>query len=60
MFQFESLIDFATMGGHGPYVWASYGITAAALAALVILPSMKQRQLLIRLKRQQRIDNQPK
>lgn len=40
---FESISDALTMAGHGPYVWASYGITLAVLAALVINPIQRQR-----------------
>ena len=28
----DSLAEFAAMGGHALYVWGAYGITAAALA----------------------------
>ncbi len=37
-FQFESLQDFWYMNGHGPYVWASYGIVALVLVYLVAAP----------------------
>lgn len=37
-FQFESLSDFLNMAGHGPYVWASYGVTFIVLVALVLQP----------------------
>ena len=57
-FQFESLTDFANMAGHGPYVWASYGITVTALLLLVAIPVLKKRQLLSRIERQQRIESQ--
>jgi len=53
VFQFESLADFANMAGHGPYVWASYAVTVIALLALVMVPTIKQRQLLSRIERQQ-------
>ena len=32
LMQFESLAEFLSMGGHGPYVWLAYG--AAALVFL--------------------------
>lgn len=35
-FHFESLADFMHMSGHGPYVWAAYGITFAAIVGLVM------------------------
>ena len=34
-FQFDSLQALLAMDGHGPYVWAAYGITFFALGALV-------------------------
>lgn len=57
-FQFESFMEFMLMNGHGSYVWASYLITFIALLVLVLVPYRRQRQLLIRLKRQQRIESQ--
>ncbi len=55
-FKFATLLDFLLMDGHGPYVWASYIVTALALGALVIQPYLKKRQLLIQIQRQQRIE----
>jgi heme exporter protein D len=59
MFQFESMNDLFMMDGHGAYVWACYAITAIALGVLVWVPYVKKKVLIIQLKRQQRIDNQP-
>lgn len=42
-FQFESLADFLAMSGHGPYVWASYAITFAALIFLILSPVLQQK-----------------
>ena len=33
-FQFDSFNAFMWMKGHGPYVWAAYGITLAGLCGL--------------------------
>lgn len=54
-FQFESLMDFFSMSGHGPYVWASYVITLLAIVAIIVVPYIQQGNLASRLKRQQRI-----
>lgn len=35
-FQFESLTDLFGMSGHGPYVWAAYGITFSAILLLLL------------------------
>ncbi len=56
-FQFETLTDFLSMDGHGTYVWASYIVTAIALKILVWYPFSKQKESLVRIKRQQRIEN---
>lgn len=37
-FAFESLEQFFIMEGHGPYVWASYGIAFAVIAFLSFIP----------------------
>lgn len=34
---FDSLHAFLAMGGHGPYVWLSYGIVILGLTLLVLL-----------------------
>ncbi|SHG15110.1 heme exporter protein D [Microbulbifer donghaiensis] len=54
-FQFASFADFLTMEGHGIYVWISYGVTFALLAALAAFPLLRRRQLQRELQRQQRI-----
>lgn len=56
-FQFEGLIDFFTMSGHGLYVWASYVITLLAMAFIAIIPVYQKKNLAIRIKRQQRIES---
>lgn len=47
-FQFESLMDFLTMKGHGPYVWSAYIITITGFAYLCIAPIMAYRDMVKR------------
>jgi len=54
-FQFESLIDFWQMAGHGPYVWACYALTFTSLGLLLWAPLRRRRALFEQLRRQQRI-----
>jgi heme exporter protein D len=54
MFQFDSFQALVAMGGHGFYVWISYGVSLAVMAWLVISPLKRKRQVLGNLKRQQR------
>jgi heme exporter protein D len=56
-FQFESLTDFFTMSGHGPYVWACYFVTIIAIIYLLISPITSRRKLIRDIKRQQRIES---
>ncbi|NHN35708.1 heme exporter protein CcmD [Pseudomaricurvus alcaniphilus] len=44
------------MAGHGPYVWAAYGITLVSLLYLVVTPLRRRRALLAALRRQQRMN----
>ena len=46
MFQFENFEAFISMGGHGPYVWAAYGLSLAIMAWLALAPLRRQRALL--------------
>jgi heme exporter protein D len=36
--------DFIAMGGHGPYVWGSYGLFAALLIAEMLLLRRRRRR----------------
>ncbi|MGS2716842.1 heme exporter protein CcmD [Eionea flava] len=56
LFQFDSLMDFLTMDGHGIYVWLSYAVTGIALLLLAVSPTIQQRRFIIQQKRQQRIE----
>lgn len=51
---FESLQAALAMGGHGPYVWSAYGITALVILQLLIWPWRAQRRLLRELRGEQR------
>lgn len=55
-FQFDSLAAFLHMDGHGAFVWAAYGVTFLALAALALQPRLQRRKLKRELERQQRIE----
>lgn len=51
---FDSFQDFLAMGGHAPYVWASWGVTGALLVSIVLHARAERRQLLRRLRRHER------
>ncbi len=51
-FQFESVADFVAMNGHGPYVWAAYGITFTALIFLLVSPLLQKKAFI---KQQQKL-----
>ncbi|GAB2503909.1 heme exporter protein CcmD [Microbulbifer agarilyticus] len=53
-FQFDSLASFFTMNGHGPYVWASYGMAVLVLVVLAVTPVFRQRKLRRELQQQLR------
>ncbi|MFD2229957.1 heme exporter protein CcmD [Alkalimarinus sediminis] len=50
---FESFSDFLAMGGHGLYVWLSYGVAALIFIANIVLPMTKKKQIVK--KHQQRL-----
>ncbi len=43
---FKSFSDFIMMGGHGFYVWWSYGITLLLLLTLTVISVRKRKSLL--------------
>lgn len=51
-FQFETFADFIAMNGHGPFVWAAYGITFAALIFLLLSPVLQKKTFI---KQQQKL-----
>ena len=59
-FQFASVAEFLAMAGHGPYVWACYGIGLACLIALALSPLRSRKALLAELQRSMRIEEHEK
>lgn len=47
---FENFTALMMMDGHGPYVWAAYGITTVVMVSLVLSPLLRKRQLLAQLR----------
>jgi len=53
--QFSSFSEFITMGGHGFYVWLSYGVSATLLGLLVLFSINKNKSIIKQIhQRQQR------
>ncbi len=51
---FDSLNSFFDMGGHGLYVWASYGLAALIVAINFIGPIMTRKKVIKDIERQMR------
>ncbi|KPQ29522.1 MULTISPECIES: heme exporter protein CcmD [unclassified Halomonas] len=51
---FASLADWASMGGHGLYVWSAWGVTAVFMLGLMLYARVERQRLLKHLKRQAR------
>ena len=51
---FESFNEFIAMGGHAPYVWAAWAVTAGLLVGIVLHARAERRQLLRHLQRRVR------
>jgi len=53
---FESIADFIAMGGHGPYVWAAYGVSALCISLYFIAQRNArkriERQIIARVQRE--------
>ncbi|MFT6968053.1 MAG: heme exporter protein D [Cellvibrionaceae bacterium] len=54
-FQFESIVDLFQMSGHGPYVWGSYIITFLVVGILIYIPYKLKREIVVQVKRQQKL-----
>ena len=52
----NSFAEFIAMGNHGLYVWGSVAVTALCLVAEPLLIRRQRKQLIARLKRQQRAE----
>ena len=51
---FDSFSDFIQMGGHGVFVWISYGIAALIVAQNFITPMLTRKKVIKDIERQQR------
>lgn len=51
---FDSFASFISMGGHGLYVWLSWGVSLLLLLAVVWHARIERRRLLVDLKRRVR------
>ncbi|MDR5906411.1 MULTISPECIES: heme exporter protein CcmD [Halomonadaceae] len=51
---FASLQDFFAMGGHAPYVWSAWAVTALLLLGSVVHARAERRQLIRDLQRRER------
>lgn len=47
----ESPSQFFAMGGHGPYIWASFGLLALLILIEVLVVKKRRKDLIHRLKR---------
>ena len=47
---FESLQALLHMDGHGPYVWAAYGVTLLAVLSILLLPLRRKSRLISELR----------
>tara|TARA_Y100000992_G_scaffold76760_1_gene48537 strand:+ start:414 stop:602 length:189 start_codon:yes stop_codon:yes gene_type:complete len=50
IFQFNSLMQFLDMDGHGVFVWSSLSLSLALLSYLIIRPVLEKRKLVAQLK----------
>lgn len=57
-FQFDNLADFIAMNGHGPFVWAAYAVTLAALIFLVVSPVLQKKAFFKQQEKMQKIARQ--
>lgn len=51
---FNSVSEFLAMGGHGLYVWLSYGLGLVVVTANLVLPKLSRNRLLAEQKRRLR------
>ena len=54
----SSLEDFLHMGGYAFYVWSAYGIALVVLVANIVAPALRGRELMRRLARQARFEQE--
>ncbi|MCE8016667.1 heme exporter protein CcmD [Halomonas sp. MCCC 1A17488] len=51
---FATFQEFFAMGGHAPYVWSAWGLTAVLLLGAVLHARVERRQVLRQLRRRVR------
>ena len=51
---FDDLSSFLAMGGHGQYVWLSYGLAALIVAINFIVPALTRKKIIKDIERQLR------
>ena len=51
---FDSVADFFNMGGHGLYVWSSYGIFALVFVINFLSPMLTRKNVIKNIERQMR------
>jgi len=49
-FQFDTLNEFLSMAGHGPYVWSAYTILFVVLAGLVVQSRTRKKSIANKIK----------
>lgn len=58
-FQFDSLVDFMTMDGHGRYVWWAYLVTFSVMGYLLVSVYLQRRAVIRQQRKAQRLAQQP-
>ncbi|MBL7002935.1 MAG: heme exporter protein CcmD [Gammaproteobacteria bacterium] len=53
----NAVSEFFHMGGYAVFVWASYGLTAVLLVVSWVLPEIKRKTLLKKMKRKQDLES---
>ncbi|MBA2778049.1 heme exporter protein CcmD [Billgrantia kenyensis] len=51
---FDTFQELLAMGGHAPYVWSAWGVTAALMLGIVFHARAERRQLMRQLQRRAR------
>ena len=55
---FDSFTEFMQMGGHGMYVWLSYGLTSLVVVHNFISPMLTRKKVIKDIERQWRREQQ--
>ncbi|MEH6444205.1 MAG: heme exporter protein CcmD [Oceanospirillaceae bacterium] len=55
--QFETWLDVIEMGGHGLYVWSSFGLTVLVIALNVIVPLNAHKKIRVSLQKKFQREN---